>query len=178
MSELAFTLLRFGFLALLWVFIALIVGVLRRDLFGPTVRSRGAGRPAPTPPASVGQRTLSRLGRGGAGPVAAPSHDSPAAVAAPPLRLLVTQGPLAGTSIPLVGTSVVVGRSPSSTLVLDDGYASSRHARFYPGDGGWFVEDLGSTNGTLVDNEKIKAATPVGVGSSVRIGQTVIEPRR
>lgn len=178
MSELAFTLLRFGFLALLWVFIALIVGVMRRDLFGPTVRSRGAGRPAPTAPASVGQRTLSRLGRGGAAAASLPQDPPAPAQPSTPLRLLVTKGPLAGTSIPLVGTSVVVGRSPSSTLVLDDDFASSRHARFYPGDGGWFVEDLGSTNGTEVNGQAILTATPVVVGSTVRIGKTVIEPRR
>ncbi|MDO4792064.1 MAG: FHA domain-containing protein [Buchananella hordeovulneris] len=180
MSELAFTLLRLGFLGLLWLFVALIVGVLRRDLFGPSVRSRGAGRPPARPAGGPIPQALSRLGRAGAGsstPAARPAPSVPAA-STTPLRLLVTQGPLAGTAIPLVGTSVVVGRAPGSTLVLDDDYASSRHARFYPSDGMWFVEDLDSTNGTLVNGERIFVATPVAVGSEVRIGQTVIEPRR
>ncbi|MDO5081700.1 FHA domain-containing protein FhaB/FipA [Buchananella hordeovulneris] len=160
MSELAFTLLRFAFLGLLWVFVFSIVGVLRTDLFGTTVKSRGQGR-APAP------RAASPL-------PPPPSRSTPG----PLRRLLVTQGPLAGTSIPLVGTSIVVGRSPAATLVLDDDYASGRHARFYPTDDAWFVEDLNSTNGTLVNGHPIQAPTPVELGTVVRIGQTAIELRR
>ena len=62
----------------------------------------------------------------------------------------MTEGPLAGSTVPLSPSSIIIGRSPSSTLVLDDSYASSRHARVFPKDGSWWLEDLGSTNGTIL----------------------------
>ena len=60
-------------------------------------------------------------------------------------RLVVTEGPLAGSEIPLEGNQITLGRAPDSTLVIDDDYASSRHARIYEAEGAWVVEDLGST---------------------------------
>jgi pSer/pThr/pTyr-binding forkhead associated (FHA) protein len=71
-----------------------------------------------------------------------------------------------------------VGRAASCTLVLDDDYASSRHARFFPREGRWYLEDLGSTNGTLVAGQRIGTPVLVPVGTPVRIGLTVIELRR
>ena len=62
--------------------------------------------------------------------------------------------------------------------MLDDDYSSTRHARIFPSEGGWYVEDLGSTNGTFVEGRRITESTPVRVGSSVRIGTTTFELRR
>ena len=62
--------------------------------------------------------------------------------------------------------------------MLDDDYASGHHARLRPYDGGWLVEDLGSTNGTFLDKAKVTAATPVPVGVPVRIGKTALELRK
>jgi len=76
--------------------------------------------------------------------------------------LLVTQGPLTGTRI---------------TLVLDDDYASTRHARIAQQGDDWYVEDLGSTNGTYLDRAKVTGPTRVPLGVPVRIGKTVIELR-
>jgi pSer/pThr/pTyr-binding forkhead associated (FHA) protein len=59
--------------------------------------------------------------------------------------------------------------------VLDDDYASGRHARVFPHEGGWWVEDLGSTNGTFVDDERIDGPTVLEPGRTLRIGQTVLE---
>ena len=56
--------------------------------------------------------------------------------------------------------------------------ASSRHARIFPQDGQWIVEDLGSTNGTYLDRQKVTRPTPVPAGVPVRIGKTVLELRR
>ena len=64
------------------------------------------------------------------------------------------------------------------TLVLNDDYASSRHARIFPQDGQWIVEDLGSTNGTYLDRQKVTRPTPVPLGVPIRIGKTVLELRR
>jgi pSer/pThr/pTyr-binding forkhead associated (FHA) protein len=62
--------------------------------------------------------------------------------------------------------------------VLNDDYASTYHARIFPQDGQWLVEDLGSTNGTYLDRQKVARPTPVPVGVPIRIGKTVLELRR
>jgi pSer/pThr/pTyr-binding forkhead associated (FHA) protein len=96
-----------------------------------------------------------------------------------PTHLLVTEGPLRGTTITLAQQSVLIGRSPESTLVLDDDYASGRHARIYPEDGAWYVEDLGSTNGTFSGPRRVTdAPLRLDVGSTLKIGTTVLEMRR
>jgi pSer/pThr/pTyr-binding forkhead associated (FHA) protein len=82
---------------------------------------------------------------------------------------------LAGTSLPLSNAAVTVGRAAGSTLVLDDDYASSQHARLVPRDGIWLIEDLGSTNGTYLDGERITEPTPVPAGARIRVGQTSLE---
>jgi pSer/pThr/pTyr-binding forkhead associated (FHA) protein len=159
MSPLTLLIVRLAFLAILWLFVIAAVGVVRTDMFGPSRAGRKAGRPPkaqrPTrPPRSV------RNGRGEA-------H-----------RLLVTSGALAGTSLGLNDQQITVGRANDATLVLNDDYASSRHARLFPQDGQWIVEDLGSTNGTYLDRQKVTQPTPVPVGVPIRIGKTVLELRR
>jgi pSer/pThr/pTyr-binding forkhead associated (FHA) protein len=91
---------------------------------------------------------------------------------------VVTQGPLAGTSLPLRDSGTVIGRNPECALVLDDDFASGRHARIFQRDGTWFVEDLGSTNGTFLGTERLTTPTRVDAGSALRIGKTVVELRR
>ncbi len=162
MSELAFTLLRLGYLVLLWVFLALTLRVLRRDVFGTQTpmrvparrRRRSAERAAPEAPAPP--RPARRRG---------------------PTRLLITEGPLAGSTVPLSPSSIVIGRSPAATLVLDDDYASGRHARIFPKDGSWWLEDLGSTNGTTLGGNPVTGVVELPVGVPVRIGQTRLELR-
>ena len=95
-----------------------------------------------------------------------------------PNHLRVTSGPLAGTSLPLREAGILIGRSPESALVLDDDFASGRHARIYKGSDGWVVEDLGSTNGTFIGPMRLTVATPVTAGTEIRFGTTVVELRR
>ena len=90
----------------------------------------------------------------------------------------MTDGPLAGTTIPLGQASIIVGRSPDSALVLDDSYSSARHARFFQTDGQWYVEDLGSTNGTFVRGERIDRPVALSPGMKVIVGQTTFEMQR
>jgi len=92
-------------------------------------------------------------------------------------QLLVTQGPLTGTRISLDSRPILIGRADDSTLVLDDDYASTRHARIAQQGDDWYVEDLGSTNGTYLDRAKVTGPTRVPLGVPVRIGKTVIELR-
>lgn len=165
MSELTVTLLRLGYLLLLWLFVLAAIGVLRRDLYGTRIVRRL--RRAPGPPVAT--------------PSAPPAPARPAPIArreTAPRRLVVTDGPLRGTTLPLTTSAVLIGRAPSCTLVLDDDYSSSRHARIYPQDGEWFVEDLGSTNGTFIGRERISGPTLVRPGTQVRVGQSTIELQR
>lgn len=166
-SELAVTLIRFGFLALLWIFIFLIVGIMRRDVFGTVVTSRGKGRQS-NKRVPVEEEEI---------PFAAPRTGG-LPQAAKPVRLVVTGGSLSGTSLPLGSAPIIIGRSPACTLVLDDSYASSQHARIYQSDGTWWVEDLRSTNGTFVGGERVVSPRQLGPGIQVRIGQTVLELTR
>ena len=172
MSELTVTVLRLGLLVLLWVLVLSIVGVLRTDLFGTKVvsRGRGASRPAKRPARDTSPASSA--------PVASGGPTLPARGGAVPTSLVVTQGSLAGTRIGLGQAPVLVGRAPECTLVLTDDYASGRHARLYPEDGRWYVEDLGSTNGTFLGRDKVTRPTPVEPGTQLRIGRTVLELRR
>ena len=91
--------------------------------------------------------------------------------------LVVTEGALVGARITLSGQPVLIGRADDSTLVLNDDYASTRHARLSQRGSEWYVEDLGSTNGTYLDRAKVTTAARVPVGTPVRIGKTAIELR-
>ena len=153
-SDLTFTLFRLGYLVLLWLLVLGAVSTLRRDIFGTVVTRRGKGRND----ADRNRRESRRS-----------THTSE------PRNLLLTGGPLVGTIIALGSTQIVIGRSPSSTLVLEDEYASSQHARLTPADGRWWIEDLGSRNGTFVDDERLTSPRELNVGDIVRIGQTTLE---
>jgi pSer/pThr/pTyr-binding forkhead associated (FHA) protein len=167
MSELTLTIIRLGFLAILWMFVLTTVSVMRSDLFG-----RRAARPQPRRAPAAAETRPQRRER----------KERPAKPAkgrrGHPGNLVVTQGALSGTTIRLGDQPVTLGRAQDSTIVLDDDYVSGRHARFYPKDGQWVVEDLGSTNGTYLDRTKVTAPTPVKIGVPVRIGKTVVELRK
>ncbi|MFP7697357.1 FHA domain-containing protein [Trueperella sp. LYQ143] len=163
MSPLTLTLLRFGFLALLWIFVLLIVITIKNDVFGTAIRDRAARRPA---------RSSQRHNT----PAAQPPR--PAPNAQPHWQLVVSAGDLTGTTIPLGNSALTVGRSPDSALVLDDGFASARHARFYTDGADWYIEDLNSTNGTWVNNTRIYQPTRLAPGVPIIIGKTTMELRR
>ncbi len=161
MNALDLTLVRIGFLAVLWLFVIAAVGVVRTDLFGPASRRRR------------------RAAAVSSAPLARPPKPKPVRMSrASPQQLLVTAGSLAGTSLGLSDQQITIGRADDATLVLSDDYASTRHARLFPQDGQWLVEDLGSTNGTYLDRQKVTQPTPVPIGVPIRIGKTVLELRK
>ena len=164
MSELTVTVLRLGLLVLLWVFVLSVASVLRTDLFGTRVVNR-----RPAPPKKAARRASTES--------AAPATPRPARNPRTPTHIVLTTGPLTGTSLPLRDAGVLIGRNPECALVLDDEFASGRHARIIRGEDGWYVEDLGSTNGTFVGQYRVGDPVPVEVGTSIRIGRTVIELR-
>jgi pSer/pThr/pTyr-binding forkhead associated (FHA) protein len=77
-----------------------------------------------------------------------------------------------------LSASMTVGRAPECELRLDDTYASQQHARLFARNNSWFVEDLGSTNGTFVNEQKLAAPAMLQPGDRVRVGQTTMELRR
>ena len=162
MNALELTLVRIGFLLVLWLFVIAAVGVVRTDMFGPASQRRRRS--------ATGQTASSRQPEPKAKPVR-PSRSVPQ-------QVLVTAGALAGTTLELTDQQITIGRADDATLVLSDDYASTRHARLFPQDGQWLVEDLGSTNGTYLDRQKVTRPTPVPIGVPIRIGKTVLELRR
>jgi hypothetical protein len=169
MSELTLTIIRLGLLVLLWIFVFSVVGVLRGDLYGTRVVSRTPRKPSPA---------ARQPAAGAVAPATPPKRQKRQPHSTAPRALVVTQGALTGTSLPLRETGTVIGRNPECALVLDDDFASGRHARIFHRDGAWFVEDLGSTNGTFVGTERLTGPVRVEAGSTLRIGKTVIELRR
>ncbi len=157
-SALVVLLVKYGLLVLLWVFVLAAVRVVRADLYG----SRS---PQPPPPPPSGGRAADGDRQGGRRRSSA--H-----------RLVVTEGPLAGSTISLGDRPITLGRGDDASLVLPDDYASSSHARLSPGDGAWLLEDLGSTNGTYLGADRVTRPTPVPLGQPIRIGRTTLELRR
>ena len=163
LTELTFAILKYGFLVLLWIFVACTVRSLYRDIETLSPRKSRAHR---------------RKERAARKAVESPAPVAAAANAKPTL-LVIIDGPLAGSSVPLAGNTITLGRSASNTVVLDDEFVSSHHARVYtdPATGRWAIEDLGSTNGTVVNHQRLNAPMILGARVPVRIGATTFELR-
>jgi pSer/pThr/pTyr-binding forkhead associated (FHA) protein len=157
-SQLTLFLIRIGYLVALWVFVFAALSVVRTDLFGVRAkRGEKAAVAAKTKPAKAVKPAKKRKGT--------------------PTQLVVTAGSSAGTSVPLTEVPIVIGRGADARIILDDDYVSTRHARVgYSGDQ-WFVEDLGSTNGTYLGSARIHQATALVMGAQIRIGKTILELR-
>jgi hypothetical protein len=164
-SELTVTLLRFGFLALLWVFVFVILAGQRRDLgLGQTLRFTSLpGR----------KKNKKKSEAGAAGTAGTEKQQAPKR----PSQLAIIGGPGTGSIARLGDSPVLLGRAQDCTLPLDDDYCSGHHARLFPQGSRWFLEDLGSTNGTFVNDQRLTRATLVEPGVPFTVGRTVIELR-
>jgi pSer/pThr/pTyr-binding forkhead associated (FHA) protein len=154
-------LMRAVILVLLWGFVIAAIVAVRHDVFGTRRTAKAT--------AGGGSRTPAPR------PAAKPAADSRSSG---PRKLVVVEGPLSGQSFALSGSPITIGRADDSTLTLTDDYVSTRHARLLPRGDDWVVEDLGSTNGTYLDRQKISGPTPVRPGVKIRVGKTVMELRR
>lgn len=160
-SEITVTILRFAFLALLWLFVFMILAASRRDL--------GVGRNFRT---SVGVASEQAT-------TTAPQPTSGASPK-PPVRasrLVIMDGAQAGAMMQLADAPVTIGRATDIEVSLQDDYASGKHARLFPQGSRWFLEDLGSTNGTYVHDQRLTRATPVEPGMNFRVGRTTMQLR-
>ncbi|RSX49159.1 FHA domain-containing protein FhaB/FipA [Bifidobacterium castoris] len=177
-TELTFAVLKYAFLILLWVFVWSIARSLYRDVASYSPRKSRARR-----------KKEREVRRKADAPVAAtpasstPNHPTadatPAVADKQPTLLVIIDGPLAGTSVPLNSAVITLGRAASNTVVLDDEFVSSHHARVYPDERShqWAIEDLHSTNGTVVNQQRITAPTILAPRIPVRIGATTFELR-
>ncbi len=159
MSELTLFLIRAAFLAILWIFVLSAISVIRSDMFGARVPETARGA-APVPERRKGAKASKKPRRG------APTH------------LLVVEGENPGTRAELADAPLLIGRGSDAAIKLDDDYVSTRHARIAASGDEWFVEDLGSTNGTYVGPVRITQPTTIGLGVQVRVGKTILELRK
>lgn len=148
--------IKIAFLLVLYLFVARAVRAVLLDVYGPRA-DRPAGRkrqkqrqPAPPKPARSARKM--------------------------PKELMVND--LDGRrSVPL-RDSVTIGRAASCDLVVSDNYVSNVHARIYAKDGTYWLEDLGSTNGTYVNRGKVSVPVAIGPGDEVKVGKASLELRR
>ena len=152
MDPVLIAVLKYGFLAMLFLFVYF------------SMRTVAAGMRLPKQPASA--------------EVAEPKSRAkrPKGSNAPAVVIVRTEGKRAG-SFRLV-SPMRVGRAESCEINPRDDYLSQFHARLFPRDGAWLVEDMGSTNGTFLNDLKVVGPLEVHAGDDVRLGRTVLQLRR
>jgi pSer/pThr/pTyr-binding forkhead associated (FHA) protein len=156
-SELTLTLIRLAYLAALWIFVLAAISVIRSDMFGARVSRQ--------------EMSQERRARQKKARPAKPRRGDPT-------QVVIVDGGNKGETLALGDGPLLIGRGTDAAIRLDDDYVSTRHARIVSNGDQWFVEDLGSTNGTYVGSRRITQPTALGVGSQVRIGKTVLELRK
>jgi pSer/pThr/pTyr-binding forkhead associated (FHA) protein len=149
MPDLVLYLLKYAFLAVLYIFIARAVRAVYVELQPGNVRT----------PAGAAARQPSRKGKRA------------------PKKAVVIEGPAKGKGFDL-GSELTIGRADKCHLSLDDTYVSQVHARIYAKGDAFILEDLGSTNGTYLNRRRITSPTELQRGDKVKIGKTVLELRK
>jgi FHA domain len=154
-SESLLTILKLCLLLLLYLFFLRVLRAVWAEVSGPRIPEVA---PRPSRRERREGRRESRRGTGGA-------------------QLLVTEpAPLRGRTFPLAD-EVTVGRAAGCQVTLDDTYVSQLHARVFARDGQYFVEDLGSTNGTYLNRRKVSGPMVMNRGDRLQVGSTVMELR-
>jgi pSer/pThr/pTyr-binding forkhead associated (FHA) protein len=146
------TVLKVVFLALLYFFIYRAIRSVVVDLRPPARAPAGRGQPPPKARPKGGGK-------------------------APRTMVVLDERGSKLDTIRLDGT-LQVGRAEACQVRLPDTYASSFHARIFSRDGSWYVEDLGSTNGTYLNQRRITSPAELRAGDRVRIGKTTLEFKR
>ena len=155
MPNLVLDLLKYVFLAVLYLFMWFVVKAVLNEIRPQQRRRRSARQPAPTPSRPPPRR-----------PKKAPRHVA-----------IVEGGALKGKTFEL-NDELVVGRADRCHVVLDDTYVSQMHARIFARNGSYVLEDLGSTNGTYLNRKRITSPAELQRGDQVKIGKTVMELRK
>jgi pSer/pThr/pTyr-binding forkhead associated (FHA) protein len=141
--------LKFGFLALLWLFLLWIARSGLRDVSG-------------------GQATALV---DDTGPTARPRQMDLRSGVFPQLEVVAALGREPGERID-VNDGITLGRSPTADVQIDDPFASSVHARIFLRGEFMYIEDMGSTNGTSLNGRQLRKPEQLKVADSIRIGDT------
>jgi hypothetical protein len=146
--------LKFGFLAVLYLFLLWVVRSAMRDLarYGGTA---AAAEPVEAP----GPRRRDRQSR------------DVRSGAAPRLQVVAAMGHKPGTTFD-VRDGVTFGRSDGADIRVEDPFASSAHARIFDRGGFMYLEDMGSTNGTYLNGRQVKNAERLKMADTIRIGDS------
>jgi len=146
--------LKFAFLALLYFFVYRAIRSASSDL-GSGKRARAEKANGQAPPPRDARRSR--------------SHGKA------PRKVLVVDHEGAKSGTIRLQEPLQVGRADACQIKLGDTYISQFHARLFPRDGNWYVEDLGSTNGTYLNQRKLTGPSEVHAGDVVRLGKTTLE---
>ena len=158
MSDSVLTVLKFCLLAVLYLFLARVVWVVRREL-------RGTPLPVPAAPEAA--------------PVVAAPKPKAKAKGRKQWRLVLVEPPSEAGTAYTIDDEITLGRGGGCTIPLGfDTFVSQVHARAFDRDGTLWVEDLGSRNGTFVNGEQVHEPTKVTKGARVQVGETVLEVDR
>ncbi len=146
---------RLLILALMYLFLLVLIFALLAD-------ARAAGVPL---------RAVAPASARPASPTPTPLASSVPAVA--PRRLVVSAGtpPTGGAEFPLHGP-LLIGRGEENDITIASRFVSTRHARVFPHDEQWLVEDLGSTNGTLLNGTPLTSPRTLKSGDRLLVGDT------
>jgi FHA domain len=149
--------LQFGFLAVLYLFLLWVSRSALKDLRNPPRRA------VPTVPTDVATEATGLHA----------ASRAPGATGALDPRLIVERAPGHTPGMEYdVGDGAVMGRGDQAEIRLEDPFASSRHAKLTPQGGIVVIEDLGSTNGTYLNEELLSGPQPLHQGDRVRIGDS------
>lgn len=179
MSDQLFVVLRVCLLALVYlVFLRVLRAVwveLRAesaDAPAPKKKAAPARRPAPRPePQPLSAATAAAT----ASAATASGGGTSTLIGATPRRLvMVAPAALAGHTYPL-DAEITIGRGTGCAVAIDDAHVSKLHARVFPDGNRWLVEDLGSTNGTMLNGDELTRPTPIEPGGRIRIGEIILE---
>jgi pSer/pThr/pTyr-binding forkhead associated (FHA) protein len=137
--------LKFGFLAVLYLFLLWVAWSATRDV---------AGRRRPLDDGEGGRRD---------GALPSGVH--------PQLVVVAAMGREPGTAFE-IHDEAILGRAPTSDVQIEDAFASSAHARVFPRGQSMYIEDLGSTNGTYLNERQLEAVEELRPDDTIRIGET------
>ena len=147
--------LKFGFLAILYLFLLWVARSALRDLRGTGADPGVLSRPEYDDATGMHQAGVALEGPGGM----------------PKLRVDSAPGLRSGAAYDL-SEGALLGRGSDADIVLEDSFSSSRHARLYPQGDAVVIEDLGSTNGTYLNGEPLGGPQPLHDGDRIRIGDS------
>ena len=153
MPDIVLVILKYAFLAILWIFVARAV---RATVIG--LRDPAPGNsPQRAAPASKGTaRRVKKV----------------------PKRAAIIEGSSSSGKAFDLGQELTIGRADKCHVVLEDTYVSQIHARIFARGDSYFLEDLGSTNGTYLNRKRVGGTTELQRGDHVKIGKTVLEMRK